>query len=370
MSHYPAARRRPITALFLALALLVALPLAPASAQTPVAPTPLAPEGETIYPTEATPLAIPEFRWTAVEGATSYRLQVSRDNFATLALNVTTANTAYTPLQSSSLPDGTWTWRVRVEKPTPASDYSGPVSFTKRWAVEENKPLLKEPAEGDRLAFFDSTTFSWEPVLGAASYRFQIAASVEGFSSPLVNIATLATAVQPTAKRANGTYYWRIVPLDPNDREGVPSDVRSFEVDYDLMPILIEPIHNDRPTFTPTFRWEAVRGAEYYTLQYATDPTFNSGVTSLTTRNTAYTPTSDLPNDVNYFWRVRAHSGASVGPWSAERSFLKEWYLQPTLLTPTNYYQYVHNPMFSWTPVPGAVRYRFEINSVNSFPPP
>ena len=29
----------------------------------------------------------------------------------------------------------------------------------------------------------------------------------------------------------------------------------------------------------------------------------------------------------------------------------------------------MHNPFFSWTPVPGASRYRFELNNVNTFPP-
>lgn len=111
MSHQrPTFRRLVRTAL---LALVVGLPWAPGPVLALEVPTPLAPLGDpapTIEPAESTPLAIPEFRWSAVEGAKTYRLQVSRDNFATLALNVTTANTAYTPTDSKPFVDGAWAW--------------------------------------------------------------------------------------------------------------------------------------------------------------------------------------------------------------------------------------------------------------------
>ena len=71
---------------------------------------------------------------------------------------------------------------------------------------------------------------------------------------------------------------------------------------------------------------------------------------------------------MNYYWRVRAHAGAAIADWSPTRQFRKQWYLQPELLTPVNNYQFVSDPLFSWTPVPGAASYRFELHCVNSFP--
>ena len=79
-------------------------------------PTPTSPDdGVTTTVANYAPLGIPEFGWTAVQGATNYRLQISQDiGFAT-TIDFTTANTRYTPTSASQFPDQTWYWRVRVE---------------------------------------------------------------------------------------------------------------------------------------------------------------------------------------------------------------------------------------------------------------
>lgn len=353
---------------------LVASGIAPAAPSlavlaAPAPPLPLLPPhgvatGVTNYP----PLGIPQLTWSAVGSTTRYRLQFSQDAGFSSPLEYTTANASYIPADSSKFPDGVWFWRVRVDAPV-ASEYSEARSFVKEWANFSNRVQLDTPADASTLDFYDDAAFSWQPVIGAASYRFQIATAVDGFSSPTYNQVTAAYSHQPTGKLANGTYYWRVVPLDPNNREGKASEVRAFTVDYHEVPTLLEPANNATPTFTPTFRWAAVRGAQFYRLQYSTDPTFNTSVTSVDTRNTTHTPVASLPNDVNYYWRVRVHSGASIAGWSETRTFRKQWYVQPELLTPTNNFQYVSTPTFSWTPIAGASAYKFEINCANSFPP-
>jgi hypothetical protein len=160
-----------------------------------------------------------------------------------------------------------------------------------------------------------------------------------------------------------------VIPLDPANREGVPSADRAFTVSYNRIPALLEPTNGADPPFTPTMRWSAVRGAQFYRLQYSTDNTFHTATTQVDTRNISFTPTDDLPNDVNYYWRVAAYSGNSISDWSEVRRFMKKWYIQPELLTPPNNFGYVRDPLFSWTPVPGAGYYKIEINCANSFPP-
>lgn len=315
------------------------------------------------------PLGIPEFAWMAVADALTYRLQFSQDIAFTTKIEVVTPNPAYTPTDASKFGDGAWYWRVRVESPA-ASDWSEIWAFTKQWASADNAPQLLAPADAAATDFYDAPIFSWGAVTGAASYRFQIATSPDGFAAPAYNVATLATTHQPTAKLANGLYYWRVIPLDPANREGTASATRSFAAAY-LTPLqLLAPADFATPTFTPTFRWAATRGAQFYRLQYATDSNFTVGVVTVDTRNTTFTPTGDQPNDVNTYWRVRAHSDKSVSDWSETRVFVKRWYLQPELLTPTNNYLHVRQPpLFSWTPTPGAAYYKIEVNNANSFPP-
>ncbi len=316
------------------------------------------------------PLGIPELSWHPVEGATSYRVQVSRDiAFTSTVVNTVTTNTAHTPTDARNFADGTWYWRVRVERPRPVGEYSEVRSFTKQWSAVENRPEGLSPDDEIEIDFINEAfTFSWSPVMGAARYKLQIYSSPEGWANPTYTATTLATTHQPKDKLANGTYYWRVLPVDPGNRDGMPSEQRTFVVKYNPELTLLEPTNNATPTFTPTFRWTAVEGARYYQLQYSTDDTFGTS-TSITTRNTTYTPTSTLPNDVNYYWRVRVHSGNSVSDWTESRTFIKKWNIQPVLLTPTNNYQHQRFPLFSWTPVPGASYYRVEVSKNSGFSP-
>ena len=360
-------RRRLVSVLVLSSILLSPLGSIPARAlDVPVLIAPA--DGSTTTVVDTPPLGIPEFEWTPVSGATKYRLQVSSAiGFNTTIVNITTPNTTYTPTSASVFADGTWYWRVRVDTPTPVGEYSGIWSFTKQWATPENSPALISPADWDTLEFYDEPVFSWDPVTGAAKYKLQIYSSPGGWSTLKYTATTLATTHQPKDKLANGTYYWRVVPVDPGNHEGTPSEERSFDVNYNPVLTLLEPDDLATPTFTPTFRWTAVRGAEFYRLQYTTDPSFSTSVITLDTRNTAYTPTTTLPNDVNYYWHVRVHSGNSISDWTASRSFIKKWYIQPVLLTPTDLYQHVRFPIFSWTPVPGASYYKVQISLYSNF---
>jgi hypothetical protein len=353
---------------FMALLLLVGpLNITPAYALD--APVPIAPDDGMVATAEDTPpIGIPEFKWTAVTGATNYRFQISATpGFSTTIVNETTVNTSYTP--KVSFADGVYYWRVRVETPTPASAWSTERSFTKQWASFYNYPSLTSPDNMATVDFYDAPLFSWTSVMGAAKYKLQIYASPGGWATPTYTATTLTTTHQPANKLANGTYYWRVVPVDSGNRDGTPSEERVFTAGYNPIPTLLEPVNGATPTFTPTFRWTAVRGAQFYRLQYTTDPAFGTGITTVDTRNTSHTPVATLNNDVNYYWRVQAFSGSSISDWTPIYSFIKRWYIKPVLLTPTNGYQQVRFPFFSWTPVPGAAYYHVELSTNPNFSP-
>jgi hypothetical protein len=324
------------------------------------------------------PLGVPSYSWSGVSGATKYRLQVDNEiGFNTqIDVNITTKNTFYTPASTGYLlADGEWHWRVRVEEPAPVGEWSEIMTFTKSWATDENKPTLLTPDENASLAFFNARDFSWTPVIGAAKYRFQIASSPDGFSSPVLSDDTLTTTIQPEGRLENGEYWWRVIPMDTVDHLGTSSEIRNFTMAYgtyamDLVPTLLEPKDETFPTFTPTFHWTAVEGAENYRLEYTSDETCDFSVgTSIETRQTSYTPVDTFPNDVRYCWHLRVESGSAVGDWSDTWHFKQRWYLQPHLLTPTNQYQNVLYPIYSWTPIPGASRYKIEIALNSSFNP-
>ena len=334
-----------------------------------VSPVPIYPQNNAnTTPATDPPLGVPTFTWAAVDGATKYRLQVDNDSdFSSTIMNITTQNLSYTPDSISYLlADDIWLyWRVRAE--TPVSDWSEPMVFTKKWATPDNTPLLLYPNEGDTIAFFNSPDFSWTSVLGAANYRFQISLSSEDFSTPVLSADTLALSYQPKTRINNGTYYWRVIPLDTKGQLGTPSMIRSFNLAYgtgDMVPGLIEPSDGSVQVFTPTFRWSAIEGAETYRLGYTSADNPANCVfpgKEVSIPQTTYTPIDTLPNDRWYCWHVRVESGPAIGGWSESWTFQKQWNLQPELLTPTNLYQTGLYPLYTWTPVPGASRYKIEI---------
>ncbi len=342
-------------------------------------PQPVYPENyATTTPDTDPPLGVPSFSWSAVSGANVYRLQVDSEiGFnQPVTLDITTRSTSFTPASSGHLLfDGEWYWRVRVDDPSPVGEWSPIMHFTKIWATPENKPALLAPTDGEALAFFDHPTFSWTPVIGAARYRFQIATTPGGFDAPLLSVDTLSTSHQPNNRLTNAIYYWRVVPQDNSDHFGTPSNVRSFNAAYgtqlmNMVPTLIFPEDETYPTFTPTFHWTAIEGAEHYRLEYTSDETCDFSIgTSLDTRQTFYTPTDTFSNDARYCWRVRVESGTAIGDWSQTWHFQKRWNLKPVLLTPTQLYQTGLYPMYSWTPVPGASRYLVQISQNPSFSP-
>ncbi len=195
-------------------------------------------------------------------------------------------------------------------------------TFVKNGAAPNAAPALASPADGITLSFFDYPAFTWQPITGAAAYTSQIATNPEGFGSTLYSSITAATAHQPKAKLANGTYYWRVVRLDLKNREGTASAVRSFVSSYLAPPEIIEPDDGATPSFTPTFRWKALRGAEYYNIQYARDSNFTEAVVTKMVRSTTYTPEDDLQNELSYYWHMRAAAGAATSDWSPTRSFI------------------------------------------------
>ncbi|MCL5265533.1 MAG: hypothetical protein M1343_10170, partial [Chloroflexi bacterium] len=180
--------------LILAITLGLLAPIGPLVTRAAEAPIPLTPgSGAVTTVNEYPPLGVPDFSWSPVAGATRYRIQVSnKSDFRTTIVDDTTSNTRYTPAIHFS--DGIWFWRVQVERPSPpAGAYSNVMYFTKQWASDTSMPALSSPGNGAVLDFYDVPTFSWQPVTGAAYYKFQIALTSTGFSAPLYSRTTVTT---------------------------------------------------------------------------------------------------------------------------------------------------------------------------------
>lgn len=307
------------------------------------------------------PTGTPTFEWFPVEGAERYIIQICPSpDCASTIVNQETYATRYTAPDAPS--DGIWYWRVRAYGDGAWGAWSTSWSFEKSWLdFGALAPQLLAPGAGATVEFFEYPIFSWSPVPGAAYYRFQFFTQPDCSGSAVYSRDVIKPTYAPTERRGRGDYYWRVVPIDHRNHQGTPSECRAFFMDYQQLPTLLSPADDVSLDFTPEFRWSAVKGAKNYRLQYGTDPDFQSGVTTVLTPNTRWTPKVTLPNNRDYYWRVAAvDSTNTAGPDSERRHFFMAWYLQPTLLSPTQNYIHADFPVFQWTPVAGTYRYRIQ----------
>ena len=182
-------------------------------------------------------------------------------------------------------------------------------------------PILIAPPNNSELQ--DPTpTFEWSAVSGADHYTIQLSRS-SSFSSIYSSHATGLTTWTPTTNLPmNGPFYWRVYAYAGGP--GPYSTVWTFSIvpgnNLDP-PILIAPPNNSElQDPTPTFEWSAVSGADHYTIQLSRSSSFSSIYSSHATGLTTWTPTTNLPMNGPFYWRVYAYAGGS-GPYSTVWTF-------------------------------------------------
>ena len=166
----------------------------------------------------------PTFTWSAVAGATQYRIQIDNSaDFSNPEVDATTANTSYT---TNALVDGVYHWRAQAQDAVGNwSDWSAARSLT--ISAKLAPPALNSPSDGTTTA--DHTpTFTWNAVAGATQYRLQVDDNA-GFGNPEVD-ATTANTSYTAGALADGVYHWQVQAQDAVGNWSDWSEARSLTV--------------------------------------------------------------------------------------------------------------------------------------------
>jgi hypothetical protein len=239
-------------------------------------------------------------------------------------------------------------------------------------------PLLQRPRSGASVQALPA--FEWAAVAKASAYQFQLSAD-KHFASVVQSflhkgsIETPNTAVTLDKALPNGVYYWRVRAVSSTGGSGAWSATRKLSKSWTIAPQLLEPT-SGAASQPLVFKWSSVPYAVKYQLTVATDPHFANQVlgtktSPVITQATVYTPSVPFDAGVSYFWQVtpidaEGHKGAP----SQAAAFTYTWGSETaTEVKDLNADPRVFDPLFSWAPVPGAVRYEVEVNSAGGFPP-
>jgi hypothetical protein len=225
--------------------------------------------------------------------------------------------------------------------------------------------------------------FTWAPVKGADHYEFQMAAD-KGFNSTVANgkISTKNTAATLPTSLINGTYYWRVRSVTPQNKPSGWTKTRTLALKWAPVTNITGPPDGAsfitpaaRPSDALILRWAPMAGAAQYAVTLAADPllttVLNGGGNPEIIDGVAYTVDGAVA-DGTYYWSVtpidaEGHKGLA----SPVRSFTTHWDASAgsPVVTDLATDPELMDPLFSWGTVLGASNYEVEISTSSDFAP-
>jgi len=265
------------------------------------------------------------FTWEGVPGTETYDLDLSTDStFKTLfrfERNITATKVIYGGLAENTM----YYWRVRGKNNEGTSEWTS-IHYLKTGYVRPEIPVQESPEKGKRK-LPTNVTLCWKAAERAIEYHLQVSKNPD-FKNLIVDVPTLKDLCYELKNLdVNTEYFWRVAAINLGGSSGF-SPVWNF-VTAPLPPSskvnLVNPPNNATKVLVNVdFKWDAVDGADVYTLQIATDPDFTNIIVN---NNKVFSNTKtifNLPPLTKLYWRVRAENDGGFSPWSDVWNFTTE----------------------------------------------
>ncbi len=332
----------------------------------------------------------PVLAWNSDADAVYYRIFLATDAALTkpvtgYPMTVDTTRNVPTSALADNTGSGGYFWAVQACRT--ASDCTTVSSATNGFTKTSKPVQLLTPGDGDTVNE-NQITLTWRdyaetnqdvaafPItdstgvqsvgagIEASQYRVQVAKD-SGFST-LVNDEIL-NQTQFTASSTfypQGTYFWRVRAIASGGASLPWSSTQSFTKKAPLVQLL-SPRDGAQVSGSLTFSWAPQPGATKYDVEIyknAASPTrltyFPTSVPSLSLS------TPIAVSDKPYVWRVRpTDAKGNVGRWSTLNAAAEFTVVggAPSLVSPNaNLMLPYDGALFTWTPVAGAAKYRWE----------
>lgn len=297
-----------------------------------------------------------DISWSAVTGATDYRVDVSTSpSFGSFVPGYNDLSVAGTTLSIGGLTSGqTYYYRVRSFDGIGYSVNSNIRNIT----TVTDSPILTGPT------FITSTSFriNWILSNGATGYEVDLATDA-GFSSMVLNSQTTASTFYDVLALAPGTtYYYRVRAVTSGGKSDNSSEENTTTIPVEPLAIAASSINST--DFIAN--WNNVSGASEYRLDLSLYSSFSSFVPGYAdypvfTNNLLVT---GLVEGQTYYYRVRSVSQGGTSDNSN------------TIITTTVPVSPVANPASGiagtsftakWENVSGATEYRIDVSTNSSF---
>ncbi len=327
---------------------------------------------QTLYPAGGAtglPTAV-LFRWMAIQGASTYRVQAGLDSTFATALALDDSTIVDTVASLNNLHGGAaYFWRVRAT----VAGLTGPWSARLTFRTALAAPALSDPLNGANVSSL-TPTLRWRSVQWALGYRLQVSTDSTFAGAALVDEWNSGDTVRvlPVLTEST-TYFWRVSARTVEVTSTFSGSWRFRTNQMLVAPVTLQPLNGATGLSTvEIFRWTKVTGAITYRLQVASDSTFAGGfVKNDSSIVDSFRTVVGLAHGTRYFWRVQARVATGYTPYSTTWWFTTAAQLpgQPVLASP---FQGAHvgtdSVTFIWNQVqPAVTRYWLEVGMDSAF---
>lgn len=312
----------------------------------------------------------PLLDWSDVPGATSYVIQISKtSSFSQIDYQKSGISLSQLQLEDFVLDYGViYYWRVKAVSGSSESQWSSIFRFT---TMRMPTPALISPNHNSRDVSV-TPRLDWSDVAGVDYYTLQVSTD-NNFRNLVINLNNIRQSEYsvPSGTLTNlTTYYWRVSATRGTQTTSWSSRW-VFTTENLSGPTLLAPANGATGvSLAPTLSWSQVNNANSYELQFSTNSNFSNIIISQTNLTSAsYNVPDDILNSqTTYYWRVRYRTGNQMSSWSWASFTTMALANGPTPISPNHWSTFEEiNPKLDWGDVNGAVRYRLQISTNNSF---
>lgn len=271
------------------------------------------------------------FKWTELDGATMYKLQVVSPSFDSIVTypidSIVSSSEIYLNLDSNSYEVRLMAFNAGYE-----TEFSQPIKFSLESGQSQvNNVHLISPANNayDNSSF--DHLFSWQTLTGATSYEFSIRSGNDFSTGGIVyqenQIAANSINISSQVTLTEGNYIWGVKAYNSNGETSFSTYQLNIDETNPNTPSLLTP--NDGAFLTTgnsTFTWAngsdpgPINSDVISTIEIATDINFNTIIDSQPVLGE--TTDFNLNTVGQYYWRVYNDDEAgNSGPVSQIFSF-------------------------------------------------
>lgn len=259
----------------------------------------------------------PRLVWNDVNGANSYRIQLSRDFMHTSVLLDETINgtslTVGSRLDNSTL----YFWRVLANGPSGTSNWSSTFRFTTQLGLPDQVAL--DTPLNNAVNVRPGFQFRWQDVPSIDNYEFQVSLTPD-FSNPLIDEVLTENRYSATQNFDFLTkYYWRVRASNITGTTAW-SEVWSFTTIIekpDPVTVVVYPGNNQNQVpLLADFTWVPSPRATDYTIEIAKNVIFSILPITGSVLTAKFSNTIPLEPAQVYFWRIRASNIGGISEWS------------------------------------------------------